>query len=95
MHWWPMAASVSAAFFVVALAAITVAPAIEKLCGEDLARSTVCDRLLMAARSLVVGSGALLAAALVAGTYTVLLARAGRPRADDRPLVSIRARRRH
>lgn len=95
MRWWPVAATVSASVFVVSLGAFFVAPSISAFCGQV---GGSCDGFPLAARSMVVGSGAFLAASLVAGLYTALLVRnmlGRRVEEDTRPLVSVHARRRH
>lgn len=94
MRWWPVAATASASIFVISLAAFAVAPSIGAFCDQ---MGGSCNEFSLAARSLVVGSGAFLAASLVAGLYTSLLARRMGHHAqnDTRPLVSVHARRRH
>ncbi|HVM44738.1 MAG TPA: hypothetical protein VM582_02290 [Candidatus Thermoplasmatota archaeon] len=94
MRWWPLAASVSGAAFVLSLGALALAPSVVKLCAS---LGGGCAAFDVGARSLVVGSGSFLAASLVAGLYTVLLTRhLDAARRDSRPLVSVHApRRRH
>ena len=97
MRWWPVAATVSAAAFVVAMGSFLLAPSFVALC-DSMGEPGRCDSFVFGARSLVVGSGAFLTASLVAGLYTALLSRTlhlGGPEEDTRPLVSVHARRRH
>lgn len=95
MRWWPVAATVSAAAFVVSVGLFALAPSVVNLCAK-VDQAATCEPLVFGARSLVVGSGAVFSASLVAALYTALLTRAAeREREDSRPLVSVHARKRH
>jgi hypothetical protein len=81
MHSWRVAALVFASAFVLGL--------------SGLLASTALARLYEPSRVLVVGSGSLLAGALVAGLWSALARQVRGPHLRDaRPLVSMHPRRR-